>query len=151
MNDSDQQGRELQRRSYELSILNDVARTLNGSVDLRSLLESALAKVAELLGLHTGWILLLDEASGKPYLAAAQNLPPGFHRELEQMAGWCYCLEAFCAGDLSGAENVGVITCSRLRKLALAQEDTAGLRIHARIHPSGPACAQRGRAHHRIA
>jgi two-component system NarL family sensor kinase len=49
------------------------------------------------------------------------------------MAGSCYCLDSFCAGDLDGAENVGVVSCSRLRKLALAQGKTAGLRYHASV------------------
>jgi DNA-binding NarL/FixJ family response regulator len=38
MNDREPQGQALQRRSYELSILNDVARALNASVDLPALL-----------------------------------------------------------------------------------------------------------------
>src|SRR3954449_11473681 len=74
MSDPDLQSQALQRRSYELSILNDVARALNASVDLPALLARALEKVAELLGLSTGWVLLFDETSGEPYLAAAQNL-----------------------------------------------------------------------------
>lgn len=123
----------LERRSRELAVLNDVARTLNASVDLPALLARALEKVAELLGLSTGWVLLLDEASGEPYLAAAQNLPPGLNREPELMAGWCYCLESFCEGELAGAANVGVVACSRLRKPALAQGETAGLRYHASV------------------
>src|SRR5262245_6999615 len=133
MKRSEPQDEALRRRGYELSVLNDVARALNASVDLAALLERALAKVAELLGLATGWVLLLDEASGEPYLAAAQNLPPGLVREPELMAGWCYCLESFCAGELDGAANVGVISCSRLRKLALARGETAGLRYHASV------------------
>lgn len=123
----------LQRRSYELAVLNDVARALNASVDLPAMLARALEKVAELLGLDTGWVLLFDEATGEPYLAAALNLPHGLRREPERMAGWCYCLESFCAGALDGAANVGVVACSRLRKLALAQGDTAGLRYHASV------------------
>src|SRR3954453_21323441 len=74
MSDPDLQSQALQRRSYELSILNDVARALNASVDLPALLAVALEKVAELLGLSTGWVLLFDETSGEPFLAAAQNL-----------------------------------------------------------------------------
>jgi two-component system NarL family sensor kinase len=123
----------LQRRTYELSVLNDVARALNASVDLPALLARALEKVAELLGLDTGWVLLLDEVSGEPYLAAAQNLPPALRDEPELMAGWCYCLQSFCDDELDGAENVGVIRCSRLRKLDLGKDRTAGLRFHASV------------------
>jgi two-component system, NarL family, sensor kinase len=132
MDDREHEG-QLQRRSHELSILNDVARALNASVDLSTLLARALEKVAELLGLSTGWVLLLDEASGEPYLAAAQSLPPGLRQEPKRMAGWCYCLESFCAGEMDGAANVGVVSCSRLRKLALAKGKTAGLRYHASV------------------
>jgi two-component system, NarL family, sensor kinase len=118
-------------REQQLSILNDVARALNASVDLPALLARALEKVAELLGLSTGWVLLFDEASEEPYLAAAQNLPPALLQDPKLLAGWCWCLEAFCDGDLDGAANIGVITCSRLRKLAPAP--TAGLRYHASV------------------
>lgn len=133
MSDPEQRGQALQRRSYELSILNDVARALNASVDLPALLAVALEKVAELLGLSTGWVLLFDESSGEPFLAAAQSLPPGLREEPERMAGWCYCLEAFRDGEFDGAANVGVVSCSRLRKLAPAQGRTAGLRYHASV------------------
>ena len=133
MSDPDLQSQALQRRSYELSILNDVARALNASVDLPALLAVALEKVAELLGLSTGWVLLFDEASGEPFLAAAQDLPPGLREEPERMAGWCYCLEAFRDGEFGAAANVGVVSCSRLRKLAPATGRTAGLRYHASI------------------
>src|SRR3954467_10105209 len=133
MSDPEHRGQALQRRSYELSILNDMARALNASVDLPALLARALEKVAELLGLSTGWVLLFDEASGEPFLAAAQDLPPGLREEPERMAGWCYCLEAFRDGEFGGAANVGVVSCSRLRKLAPAIGKTAGLRYHASI------------------
>ncbi len=133
MSGREHQGQALQRRSEELSILNDVARALNASVDLPAMLARALEKVAELLGLSTGWVLLFDESSGEPYLAAAQNLPPGLREEPRFMAGWCYCLEAFRDGDFDGAANVGVVSCSRLRKLALAKGKTAGLRYHASV------------------
>ena len=121
-----------ERRSRELSILNDVARALNASVDLPAMLARVLEKAAELLGLSTGWVLLFDEA-GEPYTAAAQNLPPGLRNEPKLLAGWCYCLEMLSDGDLDGAANIGIISCSRLRKLALAKGVTAGLRYHASV------------------
>src|SRR4051794_23750194 len=133
MSDPDLQSQALQRRSYELSILNDVARALNASVDLPALLAVALEKVTELLGLSTGWVLLFDEASGEPYLAATQNLPPGLREEPKFLTGWCYCLDSFSDGELDGAVNVSVITCSRLRKLGQTRDRTAGLRYHASV------------------
>jgi two-component system, NarL family, sensor kinase len=137
MNDREHETQALQRRSYELSILNDVARALNASVDLSTLLARALEKVTELLALSTGWVLLFDEASGEPYVAAAQNLPPGLRQEPKFLTGWCYCLDAFQDGELDGAVNVSVISCSRLRKLGQARGKskggTAGLRFHASV------------------
>jgi two-component system NarL family sensor kinase len=121
--------------AHQLSILNDIAQALNRSVDLDQSLRTALAKVAELLGLSTGWVFLLDEATGEPYLAAAQNLPPGLAESPRRMTGWCYCLETYVAGDLDGAANVNVVTCSRLRGLVNDGQagGTAGLRCHASI------------------
>jgi two-component system NarL family sensor kinase len=46
------------------------------------------------------------------------------------MEGSCYCIDSFCAGDLAGAANVNVVTCSRLQNLV---DGTAGLRYHASI------------------
>src|SRR5688572_30504017 len=107
----------LQRRNRELSILNGIAAALNGSVDLEEALDVALAQAAELLGLSTGWVWLLREDTEESYLAAAQNLPPALALKPQRMEGWCYCLETFRDGDLSGAANVNVVTCTRLKGL----------------------------------
>jgi two-component system NarL family sensor kinase len=120
----------LQRRNRELSILNTIAEALNRSVDLDQALRAALAQVAELLGLHTGWIWLLQEESGESYLAAAQNLPPALACNPRKMEGSCHCLDTYRAGDLAGAANVNVITCSRLSGVV---DGTDGLRYHASI------------------
>lgn len=120
----------LRRRNRELSILNSIAEALNRSVDLDQALQAALSQAAELLDLKTGWVWLLSEESGETYLAAAQNLPPGLANNPELMQGSCYCLDTYRAGDLDGAANVNVITCSRLKKLV---DGTAGLRYHASI------------------
>jgi two-component system NarL family sensor kinase len=120
----------LRRRNRELSILNSIAEALNRSVDLDQALQAALSQAAELLDLKTGWVWLLSEESGETYLAAAQNLPPGLANNPELMQGSCYCLDTYQAGDLDGAANVNVITCSRLKKLV---DGTAGLRYHASI------------------
>jgi two-component system, NarL family, sensor kinase len=119
----------LERRNRELSILNAIAQALNREVDLERTLAAALAQVADLLDLRTGWIWLLRD--GKSYLAAAQNLPPGLAEDPGRMRGSCYCLDTYRAGDLAGAANVNVITCSRLR--GLAEVGTNGLRYHASI------------------
>lgn len=121
---------QLQQRNRELSILNAFATALNRSVDLEQTLETALSKAAEVFELHTGWVWLMEESGSGTYLAAAQNLPPGLLRQPELMQGSCYCLDTYRAGDLAGAANVNVITCSRLKKLV---DGTDGLRYHASV------------------
>ncbi len=120
----------LRRRNHELSILNAIAQALNREVDLPQALQAALAQVAELLGLRTGWVWLLREESSDSYLAASQNLPPALTKSPHRMEGTCYCLDTYRAGDLNGAANVNVVTCSRLRWLV---DGTDGLRYHASI------------------
>jgi two-component system, NarL family, sensor kinase len=120
----------LERQNRELAILNGIATALNGSVDLTTSLSVVLSRVAEFLDLGTGWVLLLDEASGTPYLAAAQDLPPGLAEDPARLEGSCYCLDTFRSGDLAGAANINVVACSRLRGLT---HGTGGLRYHASI------------------
>ena len=123
---------DLRRLNHELSVLNAIARELNRSVNLGEALEFTLAQVAELLGLRTGWIWLMNEDSSEPYLAAAQNLPPALANDPRRMdgSGYCYCLDTYKRGDLEGAANVNVLTCSRLDGLV---DGTDGLRYHASI------------------
>ncbi len=124
----------LERRNRELAVLNEIASALNEEIDLQAALETALRKVAELLELRTGWIWLHhdaeDDGAPRPYLAAAQNLPPALRDEPQLMEGDCYCLRTFRAGDLSGAANVNVVSCSRLSGLV---DGTAGLRYHTSV------------------
>ncbi len=114
----------------ELVILNNIAQALNRSVNLDEALQTTLAQMAALLDLHTGWIWLRNERTHAFYLAAAQNLPPALADNPGRMEGWCYCLESYEEGDLAGAANVNVITCSRLKNLV---QGTGGLRYHASI------------------
>jgi two-component system NarL family sensor kinase len=120
----------LRRRNRELSILNAIARELNAQLSLDRALHVALAQVAQLLDLQAGWVWLLREETGESYLAAALDLPPALAARPEPMEGTCYCLDTFRAGDLSGAANVNVVTCSRLKNLV---DGTDGLRYHASI------------------
>lgn len=120
----------LRRRNRELSILNSIAEALNRSLDLDEALQAALAQVAELLDLHTGWVWLLREGTGDSYLAAAKDLPPALANNPIRMEGSCYCLDTYRNDDLDGAANVNVVTCSRLKSLV---DGTDGLRYHASI------------------
>ena len=126
----DEHAKQLQRRNAELSIINSMAQALNRSVDLEQTLQAILAQVAELLDLQTGWIWLLREDDNQSYLAAAQNLPPVLAHQPHKMEGSCYCLDTYRDGDLAGAANVNVVTCSRLKNLV---DGTDGLRYHASI------------------
>lgn len=119
----------LARRSRELAILNTIAAALSRELDLGRALETTLAHVADLCGLRTGWVWLLDEA-GEATLAASRNLPPALAGAPERMTGSCYCLDAFRAGALGDAANISIITCTRLKGLV---EGTEGLRFHASV------------------
>jgi two-component system NarL family sensor kinase len=131
MHDQSSDAERVRRRNTELEILNRIASALNRPVELEHSLRVALALVAELLGLQTGWIFLLDETTGRPWLAASQNLPPGLADDPESMTGSCYCLDTYRAGDMAGAANVNVVTCTRLKWLMDGSND--GLRYHASI------------------
>ncbi len=121
---------ELRRRNHELSILNAIASALNRSVELDQALQISLSQVAELLGLQTGWVWLINEETSKTYLAASQNLPPALQDNPRRMRGTCHCLDTYLGGDLADAANVNVLTCSRLSGLI---DRTDGLRYHASI------------------
>src|SRR5215210_7572148 len=132
MSESSNNRKDLRRLNHELSVLNAIARELNGSVNLGETLEFTLSQVAELLGLRTGWIWLMNEDSSEAFLAAVQNLPPVLSNDPRRMdgSGYCYCLDTYKRGDLEGAANVNVLTCSRLDGLV---DGTGGLRYHASI------------------
>ena len=123
-------GDRLRQRNRELSILNAIAKELNAQLSLDRALQVALTQVARLLDLQAGWVWLLREDSGNSYLAATLDLPPALADSPEHMEGTCYCLDTFRAGDLAGAANVNVVTCSRLKNLV---DGTDGLRYHASI------------------
>ncbi|MCA9951734.1 MAG: GAF domain-containing sensor histidine kinase [Anaerolineales bacterium] len=114
----------------QLLILNEIVQALNSSINMDQSLQTTLAKVAELLGLETGWVWLLHAENDQPYLAAAQNLPPALAYDPAKMTGGCYCLRTYLEGDLAGAANVNVVECSRLQGLI---DGTDGLRYHASI------------------
>ena len=118
------------RTDQELAILNEIAQALNRSVEIEEALQTTLAQMATLFALHTGWIWLCNERTNEFYLAAAQNLPPALAHKPARMEGWCYCLESYEEGDLEGAANVNVITCTRLKNLV---QGTDGLRYHASV------------------
>jgi two-component system, NarL family, sensor kinase len=118
------------KQNKGLSSLMTIAAALNRSVSLDAALETTLAQVAALFGLETGWIWLQEEKSGQSYLAAARNLPPALRNNPVAMTGSCYCLDSYHAGDMDGAANINIITCSRLKRLV---DGTDNLRHHASV------------------
>jgi two-component system, NarL family, sensor kinase len=117
----------------DLRILKEIAEALNGAVNVDQALRDVLARIADLLGLRTGWIWLIDPRTGRFYSATAQALPP-FLRDPIRMTGHpCWCIEAFRGGRLT-AGNIELIECSRLRTaVAENQPGTRGFRYHASI------------------
>lgn len=118
----------------ELRTLRAVAEALNSAPDVRQALERTLALAADLLGLRTGWVWLLDPDTGNFYSAASQNLPP-YLQEPVRMTGWrCVCIQSFLEGKLQ-PENIDVLECSRLEPAVRAGDLdlTGGLRYHASI------------------
>jgi len=117
----------------DLRILKEIAEALNGAANVDQALRDVLAHIADLLGLRTGWIWLIDPRTGRFYSATAQALPP-FLRDPVRMTGHpCWCIEAFRWGKLT-AGNIELIECSRLRTAVTAnQPGTRGFRYHASI------------------
>jgi two-component system NarL family sensor kinase len=135
MQDLEQDAR--QAREGELAIIATIAQALNASADVGAALATVLSLTAEHLGLRTGWIFLNDERTGAPYLAAAQELPPGLAADPRRMTGSCYCLDTIAEAAPEEAASVNVVTCSRLKWLG--GKGTGGLKFHAStpIHSQG--------------
>src|SRR5713226_1886741 len=98
------------RRTRELRILNAIAEALNSAPDVQQALERTLALAADLLGLRTGWVWLLDPDTGQFYSAAAQNLPPYLQEPVRMTGRQCWCIEAFRDGELT-PKNIDVMEC----------------------------------------
>ena len=124
-----------QNAQRELEILSAVSEALNSSPDVRQALVKTLSLVAEMLGLRTGWVWLVDPGTKHFYLAAERELPP-YLQDRVRMAGrrWCECIDGFRQGELTPS-NIDVIECSRLEPAFRGESAAlaAGLRYHASI------------------
>ena len=128
-----QEADSLLRENRDLAVLYAIAGHLNRKIDVHEALQEVLAQVTKLLGLQTGWVWLLDERD-KPYLAAAQSLPPYLADHPRRMTGFCLCLDTFLQGDLEGAANINVLRCSRLKNAEREHDPSSlGLRFHASV------------------
>ncbi|HEV2438448.1 MAG TPA: GAF domain-containing sensor histidine kinase [bacterium] len=115
-------------------MLASIAEALNSAPDVENALERTLALVADLLGLRTGWVWLIDPESGRWYNAAAQHLPPYLQKPVRMAGRSCWCIESFRDGELT-PKNIDIIECSRLRPAVKdrATDLTRGLAYHASI------------------
>lgn len=122
----------LERRNAELGVLNQIAQALNAELDLDRALRTTLTLTVRLMDLQTGWIWLTHDDGSNARLAVHQNLPPALADHPHRMKGstWCTCIDDYQEGDLSGAANINVIKCSRLKD---EMRGTDGLRYHATV------------------
>jgi two-component system NarL family sensor kinase len=118
----------------DLTILNAIAEALSRAADVEGALTCTLGLVADLLGLQSGWVWLLDPDSQHFYSAAVHRLPPFLQQPVQMIGDSCDCIREFRQGSLT-PRNIDVMECSRLRRAirANAVSETAGLRYHASI------------------
>ncbi|MBN1146194.1 MAG: SpoIIE family protein phosphatase [Anaerolineales bacterium] len=119
----------------DLLVLNQIIETLNRAVDVRGALETALARLVQIMGLQTGWISLKDADNHERWggygytLGAHLNLPPAL--ALDNPRAWdkkCNCQRLCDAGELTGAYNE--VRCSRLEESHADRQDLA---VHASV------------------
>jgi serine phosphatase RsbU (regulator of sigma subunit) len=123
----------------KLTVLNEIAETLNRAVDVRGALQDSLVRLIDLVGLETGWIFLKDPSAknrwaGRGYsLVAHHNLPPALALgKARAWKGGCQCQTLCNNHELTRSYNE--IRCSRL---ATAGGNRRGLVVHA----STPLCS----------
>ncbi len=116
-----------------LRVLKEVAEALNSAPTEQRAAGEALSRMADLLGVETGWVWLRDPQSDRFYSAAVQNLPPYLQKPIRMTGRSCWCLELFRRGKLT-ARNIDVVECSRLAPAVQSpRTETQGLRCHASV------------------
>src|SRR5579864_1934996 len=127
-------GRRRLSETRTLRVLKEVAEALNSAATEQHAAAEALSRVADLLGVETGWVWLRDPASDRFYSAAVRNLPPFLQEPVRMTGRPCWCIQSFQAGKLT-PKNIDVLECSRLRPAVQAQalDLTHGLQYHASI------------------
>jgi two-component system NarL family sensor kinase len=117
-----------------LRVLKEVAEALNSAPTEERAAAEALQRMADLLGVATGWVWLRDPGSGRFYNAAVQSLPPYLQEPVRMTGRSCWCLELFRSGQLT-SRNIDVVECSRLAPAVKSQRaaETRGLRCHASV------------------
>jgi two-component system NarL family sensor kinase len=117
-----------------LRVLKEVAEALNSASTEQQAAGEALSRMADLLGVETGWVWLRDPAADRFYNAAVQSLPPYLQEPVRMTGRSCWCLELFRSGQLT-ARNIDVVECSRLAPAVESPQAalTHGLRCHASV------------------
>lgn len=120
--------------THALRVLKDVAEALNRATTEQQAAGEALSRMADLLGVETGWVWLRDPAGQSYYSAAVQSLPPYLQEPIRMTGRSCWCLELFRKGQLT-ARNIDVVECSRLAPAVSSRQTalTHGLRCHASV------------------
>ena len=67
----------LQQRNRELQLLNNIALTMNLTMNLDTILQFSLENVLAMLGLNSGGVYLIDHDAGKPVLRAQVGMTSG--------------------------------------------------------------------------
>jgi two-component system, NarL family, sensor kinase len=108
----------------ELTLLKEIAETLNKGTDIQLVLDDVLSKLLEVTGFETGWLFLLDE-NEEATITASRNLPPALVNET-MCGNDCWCVERYENGKLLQATNI--IACKRLENaIAGNWDETFGL------------------------
>jgi signal transduction histidine kinase len=92
---------QLQVQAEKLSTLNTIASTVSQSLNLQEILNSALAKVIELMRVRAGWIVLRNEQSQELDLVASYGLP----REVALAHVRCAGNECICSDILESGQS----------------------------------------------
>lgn len=89
------------RRVRELAILNATATAISSTLNRQAMLQAALSKVLEELGLQAGWVFLEDLNSPTGlHLAAQQGLSKIFaYQEATRELGDCVCARVMQTGE----------------------------------------------------
>jgi putative methionine-R-sulfoxide reductase with GAF domain len=109
-----------QKAVEELETVNAIAVTVSQSLDLHEILDKALGKVLEVMGLEAkGGIFLLDAGEQKLYLRVHHGLSPEFVRQEAEIAvGECLCGVVAESGEVlfsyGSSEDVRHTRCREL-------------------------------------
>jgi signal transduction histidine kinase len=105
--------RTVEQRQREAAVLSEVATRIHGEDDLQVILDVAVDRILDGLGLRTAWIFLGDRKDRKLRLAAHRGVAPAYLAEVAARGlGECFCPEVFETGRRMQVRNT--IQCPRM-------------------------------------